>query len=108
MTDAYEFEDVEADEIERVVSHLSKHLNSKDAVLKNLKLLAGALEKLPQDVASLGSAGAGLGGLLLDKRILNSKHKDVKMYAAVVLVHLLRIYAPETPYEDDKDMEVGC
>jgi sister-chromatid-cohesion protein PDS5 len=106
MADAYDFAEHDGEDLGRAVTKLRSNLKSRDVVLKHLKLAAGVIEKAPQDVAALGSAGAGLAALLINKNILGSKHKDVRMYAAVCLAHMLRIYAPETPYED-KELEVG-
>ncbi|WIA29168.1 hypothetical protein OEZ86_011679 [Tetradesmus obliquus] len=104
MADAYDFAEHDGEDLARAVSKLRSNLKSRDVVLKHLKLAAGVLEKAPQDVAALGSAAAGLAALLIDKHILGSKHKDVRMYAAVCLAHMLRVYAPDTPYED-KELE---
>lgn len=106
MADAYDFAEHDGEDLARAVSKLRSNLKSRDVVLKHLKLAAGVLEKAPQDVAALGSAAAGLAALLIDKHILGSKHKDVRMYAAVCLAHMLRVYAPDTPYED-KELEVS-
>lgn len=73
-----------------------------------LKVLAGLLDKLPQDVASLGpgSTRDAMLGCLADRSILHSKLKDVRMYAAACFAQLLRIYAPDVPY-GDRELEVG-
>lgn len=73
-----------------------------------LRVLAGLLDQLPQDVNALGPAKDRdvLLDSLCEKAILHSKQKDVKMYAAACFAQLLRIYAPETPYED-KQLEVS-
>jgi hypothetical protein len=75
-----------------------------------LKVLAGLLEQVPQDVASLGpgSARDALLEALSERPILHSKQKDVRMYAAACYAQLLRIYAPDTPWGDDKQLEVRC
>lgn len=101
MGDAYEFDDTgEAESLVRNVQKLRSNLKSKDTVVKCLKLIAHSLEALPQEVSSLSSAKQTLEEVLIDKTVLNSKHKDVKVYAAACMAHMLRIYAPETPYED--------
>lgn len=111
MADAWAYEgsqhdsqDVEAQkQIARCVSKLKGSSRTSQ-----LRVLAGLLEQLPQDVEALGPSQAR--GVLLDalcdKAILHSKQKDVRMYAAACFVQLLRIWAPETPYED-KQLEVG-
>jgi len=76
-------------------------------MVKQLKLAAQALEHLPQEVSVLGSARQVLEEVLVDKHVLGSKHKDVRMYLAVCLAHMLRIYAPDTPWEDSR-LEVSC
>jgi hypothetical protein len=99
--DSQDMED-QARQIARCVSKLKgSSRNSK------LRALAGLLEQLPQDVGALGSSKARdvLLESLCDKTILHSKQKDVRMYAAACFAQLLRIYAPDTPY-DDKQLEV--
>lgn len=101
MADAYAFEDSEdAFSLARYVHKLRSNLKSRDTVVKFLKLIAHSLEASPQDVSSLGPAQQTLEEVLIDKNIINSKHKDVRIFAAACMAHMLRIYAPETPYED--------
>lgn len=73
----------------------------------HLKTLAGLLEGLPQDAASLGpgSERDALLERLAEHAILHAKQRDVRMYAAACFAQLLRIYAPERPYEE-KVLEV--
>jgi sister-chromatid-cohesion protein PDS5 len=109
MDDAYAYAEPDSQEhadqgkqIARCVSKLkgsSRH--------SQLRVLAGLLEQLPQDLGALGSAKARevLLESLSDRAILHSKQKDVRMYASACFAQLLRIYAPETPY-DDKQLEV--
>lgn len=106
MGDAYEFaaeqHDSQAKQIARCVSKLKGSSRNSQ-----LRVLAGLLEQLPQDAAALGSAKAreALLHCLSDRGVLHSKQKDVRMYAAACFAQLLRIYAPETPYEE-KQLEV--
>lgn len=102
--DSQEQQQEHAPQIARAVAKLKG--SSKNS---QLRVLAGLLEQLPQDVQALGSAKAQqvLLDALSDRAILHSKQKDVRMYAAACFAQLLRIYAPETPYQDDKQMEVG-
>ncbi|GBF94053.1 hypothetical protein Rsub_07321 [Raphidocelis subcapitata] len=74
----------------------------KDALIKAVKQLASALEALPQDADALGRAKgevpralAGLAGQSLDK--------DVRINLAFCTVHMLRVWAPERPYEDEPE-----
>lgn len=112
MADAWAYEgsqqhdsqDAEAQkQIARCVSKLKGSSRTSQ-----LRVLAGLLEQLPQDVEALGPSQARevLLGALADKAVLHSKQKDVRMYAAACFAQLLRIWAPETPYED-KQLEVG-
>lgn len=107
MSDAYQFEDTgDADSLARYVQKLRSNLKSRDAAVKCLKSIAILLEALPQDVSSLGSARDALEQVLMDRSIVGSKHKDVRTFAAACMAHMLRIYAPETPYEDSQ-LRVG-
>lgn len=111
MADAYAYgtehdsQDLEdqARQIARCVSKLKGSSRNSQ-----LRVLAGLLEQQPQDVGALGSSKARdvLMESLCDKAILHSKQKDVRMYAAACFAQLLRVYAPDTPY-DDKQLEVS-
>jgi hypothetical protein len=41
-------------------------------------------------------------GALAQEQILNHKSKDVKILAACCLADVIRIYAPEAPYPDER------
>jgi hypothetical protein len=109
MDDAYAYAEPDsqehADQAKQVARCVSKLKGSSRH--SQLRVLAGLLEQLPQDVGALGSAKARevLLESLSDRAILHSKQKDVRMYASACFAQLMRIYAPETPY-DDKQLEV--
>jgi hypothetical protein len=74
----------------------------KDALIKGLKQLASILEEAPQDLGSLGRAAAAE----LPRTAASLLHhgdKDVRLYTAVVVVHMLRIWAPDTPFEGEPE-----
>lgn len=109
MDDAYAYAEPDsqehADQAKQIARCVSKLKGSSRH--SQLRVLAGLLEQLPQDLGALGSAKARevLLESLGDRAILHSKQKDVRMYASACFAQLLRIYAPETPY-DDKQLEV--
>jgi hypothetical protein len=113
MADAYTYaaehdsqEQDEAEHAKQIARCVAKFKGSSRS--SQLRTLAGLLEQLPQDVEALGSSKARdvLLEALSDRSILHSKQRDVRMYAAACFTQLLRIYAPDTPY-DDKQLEVG-
>lgn len=111
MADAYAYEQQDSQEMEDQAKHIGRCVAKLKGSSRNsqLRVLAGLLEQLPQDVEALGphSAREALLKALHDTAILHSKQKDVRMYAAACFAQLLRIYAPETPYEEQKQLEVG-
>lgn len=98
--DQYEFDAVDSDELASACRKLKGSTKSKDALVKSLKQIAGIVEKAPQDACALGQARDEVVHALAQKQLLHHTDKDVKLYLASCLAHLLRIYAPETPYED--------
>jgi hypothetical protein len=77
---------------------------TKDALIKSLKQLATALENYPQDVDVLGRAKAELPRALWHLcGQQQTSDKDVKLHLAVCIVHMLRIWAPSTPYDDEPE-----
>ena len=111
MADAYEFaaEQHDSQEMQDMAKQISRCAAKLKGSSRNsqLRVLLGLLERLPQDVSAMGSAKVrdALLDSLHDRAILHSKQKDVRMYAAACFAQLLRIYAPERPY-DDKQLEV--
>lgn len=111
MADAYAYDPQhDSQEVEAQAKQIARCVSKLKGSSRNsqLRVLAGLLEQLPQDVQTLGSSQARevLLDALSDKAILHSKQKDVRMYAAACFAQLLRIFAPETPYAD-KQLEVG-
>lgn len=80
---------------------------TKDALIKGLKELASILEQAPQDVEVLGGTKDDVPRTLV--ALFQHTDKDVKLYLAVCVVHMLRIWAPSTPFEDEPNqLEVRC
>ncbi|KAK9820961.1 hypothetical protein WJX81_007677 [Elliptochloris bilobata] len=96
----YEFQD--SDTEARVRSLGKKLLQTakqqeikKDVLLKLLRQASEHLEKVPQKPSKeLDDIVSALG----QKSVLSHKDKDVKLYVASCLVHVLRVYVPESPY----------
>lgn len=111
MADAYEFtaEQQDSQERKQTARQIARCVPKLKGSSRNsqLRVLLKLLDQLPQDAAGLGTATEreALLECLHDRAILHSKQKDVKMYAAACFAQLLRIYAPDTPYED-KQLEV--
>ncbi|BDA45205.1 Sister chromatid cohesion protein PDS5 homolog A [Coccomyxa sp. Obi] len=98
--DAYEFDE------EDIVSaakdagkSLKASLKSKDALLKALKQTGSVLEKAQQTSDEQRKA-------LEDVTEILGRREDVKLRAAFCLCHVLRMHAPETPYEQKALEEV--
>jgi len=104
MTDAYAYDAGEGPSEAGVVALCKKigATKTKDALIKALKQLATALEAAPQDVGALGRAKAELPRLLWGL-VQQQSDKDVKLGLAVCIVHMLRIWAPSTPYDDEPE-----
>jgi sister-chromatid-cohesion protein PDS5 len=105
--DKYAFEEVDTDELAAAVQKLRSSQKSKDVLAKGLKELADVLQKFPQDVQALGSTAKQLVVALAQKAVLQHTDKDVKLYAANCFAQLLRIYAPDVPYEDKRTQLVS-
>ena len=101
--DQYDFEaSAGAEELARLAAKLAG-ATKKDALAKLLKQAGDLLEKAPQDVsAALGDAGDDLAAALARPAILQHADKDVRLHAGFCLAHLLRVWAPEVPYDDDQ------
>jgi hypothetical protein len=84
-----------------------KAASGKDGLAKVLKAAAGALEQAPQDAGALGGELPPLASALSARAITQHADADVRLVAAYCLTHVLRIYAPEVPYDDAKLEVVG-
>ncbi|KNC87110.1 hypothetical protein SARC_00785 [Sphaeroforma arctica JP610] len=73
---------------------------SKDELLKRLKALLVDLQKQKQH-ETVSSEIAHFAETLVDTSLLKHKDKDVKIYVACCLAEVLRLYAPQTPYNDE-------
>eukprot|EP01116_Phalansterium_solitarium_P023557 TRINITY_DN8317_c0_g1_i2.p1 TRINITY_DN8317_c0_g1~~TRINITY_DN8317_c0_g1_i2.p1 ORF type:complete len:1300 (+),score=396.34 TRINITY_DN8317_c0_g1_i2:66-3965(+) len=69
-------------------------------LVENLKLLSDALSKLEQnyDTKQIDATAAAL----VQDYIVKHKDKDVRVLASCSLADIIRIYAPEAPYDDDQ------
>jgi len=74
---------------------------SKDALAKALKQTAALLERAPQDSEALGACRAELAAALGDGALAEHADRDVRLCAALCAVHVLRVCAPDVPFEDD-------
>lgn len=101
--DQYDFEgQAGAEELARLAAKLAG-ATKKDALAKLLKQAGDLLEKAPQDVsAALGDAGDDLAAALARPAVLQHADKDVRLHAGFCLAHLLRVWAPEVPYDDEQ------
>lgn len=98
----------DAAELPGLCKKISAPKPAKDALIKALKQLSSLLDRAPQDPEELGAARddvpRAVTSLLAGS---NSDDRDVRIYLALCVVHLLRIWAPNTPFEDDTEtMEV--
>ena len=100
--DKYAFDEVDTDDLAAAVQKLRSSQKPKDVITKGLKELADVLQKFPQDLQALGSTAKQLVAALAQKAVLQHTDKDVKLYAAYCFAQLLRIYAPDVPYEDKR------
>lgn len=85
-------------------ARLAEGRGSKSALARDLKQLWSLLEGAPQDVDALGRAKAELPPTISD--LLAATDKDVRLYLALCIVQMLRIWAPEVPWEDAERVEV--
>lgn len=102
MPDVYSYDGVDEAELAALCKRLAS-AKAKDALIKALKALASTLEGAPQDVAALGRARDEVPRALGSLLAAGSSDKDVRLYLALCVVHTLRIWAPETPYDDEPE-----
>ncbi|WWD21518.1 hypothetical protein CI109_106004 [Kwoniella shandongensis] len=72
-----------------------------DALLKRIKLLHQKLASLEQDLTDVRSLDQ-VKKPLINQTILHHKDRGVKAYAACCLADLLRVYAPDAPYNHNQ------
>ena len=76
---------------------------STDALLKKLKTLHEQLRTLGEDQDNVDQASLhGVRKELVNKSITLHKDRGVKAYAACCLADILKLYAPEAPYNHDE------
>ncbi|KAI8467337.1 MAG: armadillo-type protein [Monoraphidium minutum] len=85
----------------QLCKRLSSGKAAKDTLIKGLKQLASILESTSQEPGALGPAREDVPRAIL--ALLHHSDKDVKLYLAACIVHMLRIWAPQTPYDDEPD-----
>ncbi|KAK9811630.1 hypothetical protein WJX72_007291 [[Myrmecia] bisecta] len=102
-TSKYDFEDVDQEaEAKALGKKLLQAGRPKDALVKLLKQAGELLEHALQTSSSLRHAAADLANALVQKHVLDHKDKDVKICAAFCLSHILRIHAPDSPYNNSQ------
>lgn len=102
----------DAAELRRLVARL-KPGAGKDALIKALKPLVGALEQAPQGAErALAGEGPAIAEALSQRGLLpaaaagsGGEDPSLRLYAALATAQMLRVYAPETPFGDE-DMKV--
>jgi hypothetical protein len=106
MADQYDYDEADVEELAAACKRLKTGKLPKDALVKHLKDACHVLERMPQDVQALGAAEQQLPAVLGQKHVLQHTDKDVKMYTAACVAQMLRIWAPDLPF-DDRQMQVG-
>lgn len=100
--DVFEFQEpVDQQALAGYVKKFKAASRTKDTLIKALKQVSAILEKAPQDQDALGHSRNDLVDVLVHDSVLQHQDKNVKLYAALCLAHIFRIFAPEIPYEDD-------
>ncbi|MCO5560048.1 hypothetical protein L7F22_013654 [Adiantum nelumboides] len=102
MGDDQEFHEVDIKELVHVGKRLTDPPSSKDSLCKLLKqalLLLSSVSQSP--VESTMSAMQLSVAALAKPKLLKHKDKDVKLLVATCISEVMRIVAPEAPYEDD-------
>ncbi|KAH8090375.1 armadillo-type protein [Filobasidium floriforme] len=74
---------------------------STDGIRARLKELHEKLKALNQDETDISSLEA-VRKQLIEKSILLNKDKGIKAYCACCLADMLRLYAPDPPYKDER------
>jgi sister-chromatid-cohesion protein PDS5 len=77
-------------------------LNRKADLINRLNLLHKRLGEVSQDPADRPASLEALSTYLISKKILNHVDKDVRLLACCCLVDILRIYAPDAPFNDSE------
>ncbi|EFJ43510.1 hypothetical protein VOLCADRAFT_121419 [Volvox carteri f. nagariensis] len=103
----YEFDDADRlPDVEVLAGKLKSPGKGKETLFKLLKQLAAALEAAPQDVEAMGGAKGSLPQLLLQYATAESANKKIRLYCALCIMHVMRLYAPDIPYDDEGLKEV--
>ncbi|XP_058091316.1 sister chromatid cohesion protein PDS5 homolog B [Magnolia sinica] len=79
---------------------LSQSRLNKDSLVKLLRQAAGALSELSQS-RSLQRAIEPLNESLFRHKLLQHKDKDVRLLVAVCFSEIIRVLAPDPPYDDE-------
>ena len=79
---------------------LTSKSSRKGELLANLKLLHEDLSALSQDPMSRPKGLPGTAAQIVSDRIMGNADKEVRLLAACCLVDILRVFAPEAPYDD--------
>lgn len=94
--------EVDAQGLLEVGERLSKLPSSKDTLCKLLKQALALLSAMSQSIdISLQSAMEPLKTALGKSNLLKHKDKDVRLLVAACISEVMRIVAPDAPYDDD-------
>jgi len=96
---AFECDIVETENIGPLAKKL-RASPSKDAAIKALKQVSDILDHAPQAIDVMGPQFPELVMALAQRSLIQHSDRDVKLCTAFCLTHVLRIHAPDTPYDD--------
>nr|CAN73808.1 hypothetical protein VITISV_026132 [Vitis vinifera] len=99
-----------ADDAAKLVAEIGGRLHqqsrpTKDFLIKSLRQAASALLELEQK-SSLEPAIKPLSGSFVKHGLLHNKDKDVKLLVAICCSEIIRVMAPEPPFDDKELREI--
>ncbi|KAJ9673634.1 hypothetical protein PVL29_023280 [Vitis rotundifolia] len=99
-----------ADDAAKLVAEIGGRLHqqsrpTKDFLIKSLRQAASALSELEQK-SSLEPAIKPLSGSFVKHGLLHNKDKDVKLLVAICCSEIIRVMAPEPPFDDKELREI--
>ncbi|GBG74693.1 hypothetical protein CBR_g19098 [Chara braunii] len=84
-----------------IAKRLSAPNLNKESILQNLKAANTMLMDIPQSASQAASAGVNAcAAALAQRQLLHHRDKEVRLFVASCLSDILRVSAPEAPYED--------
>ncbi|KAL4458690.1 hypothetical protein ABPG75_013555 [Micractinium tetrahymenae] len=101
---SYEFQEDEDghEALQRAGKALLGAKVGKDQLLRTLRSAAEHLAEAAQSSDSAKLASRDLAKALGSPQLLQHKDKEVRLYSALCLCHILRLNAPDTPYSDEQ------